>query len=299
VVSERRFRRHATLVFAIAFAITACGGDGGGGDEEVLAIDEQLGIDADGILDRQTRAENLIRDCMEAKGFDYVPVDPVAQRDALVGEAGLTEEEFEKEFGYGITTLYEQRRAAASGPNEVIRNQLSESERAEYDQTLFGDDPTATFDVALDTGDFSRLGGCTKEATEKVFGGAEVLQTLQTELDELDDRILADERMVRAVAAWSGCMREKGFDDLADPEEVDAVLEAKLLAIVGSPGTEAEPTFDRAALLALQDEEVQMVAADIACEKKHITDVEDEVRVEEERAFRERNADLLSKVPPP
>jgi hypothetical protein len=287
------------LALALAVLITGCGGDGGGDNGEVAPIDEQLGIDGDGILERQGRAENLIRDCMEAKGFDYVPVDPVAQRDALVGEAGLTEEEFEKEYGYGITTLYEQRREAATGPNEAIRNQLNEAERADYDQTLFGDDPTATFDVAVDTGDFSRLGGCVKEATEEVFGGAEVLETLQTELDELDDRILEDTRMVAAVADWSECMRDKGFDDLAEPEEVDAVLEAKLVEIVGTPGTVANTSYDKAALDALQNEEVEMVTADIACEKEHITDVEEEVRVEEEQAFREQNADLLSKVPPP
>jgi hypothetical protein len=106
--------------------------------------------------------------------------------------------------------------------------------------------------------------------------------------------------MVKAVDEWSACMRDKGFDDLAEPEEVDAQLEEKLVKIVGSPGEAVEPvSYDQDALDALQAEEVRMVAADIACEKEHITKVEEDVRVEEEKTFREQNADLLSKVPPP
>lgn len=57
---------------------------------------------------------------MKAQGFDYVPVDPRAQRAALVGTADLSEEDFDKQFGYGITTLYEQyQRQLAELPHTV------------------------------------------------------------------------------------------------------------------------------------------------------------------------------------
>ena len=42
-----------------------------------------------------------------------------------------------------------------------------------------------------------------------------------------------------------------------------------------------------------------MVAADKACEIKHIQKVEDAVRAEYEKAFREQNAALLGKVTKP
>jgi hypothetical protein len=285
---------------ACGFAVLAgCGG--GDAEAEKVPIDEQLGLDDEGIVARQAQAENLIRDCMKGQGFDYVPVDPVAQQAALVGTPGMSKEDFEKQFGYGITTLYEQRREqAVAGPNEAIRDSLGDVERKAYDRALYGDDPTATFAEALDTGDFTRLGGCIKQATDEVFGGTEVLQSLQSKLEELDERILADPRMVNAVSKWSQCMSAEGFDGINQPQEVDQVLQRKLRAIVGSPdggGASGEPAYDRAALTALQHEEVAMVTADIGCEKRHISSVEEKVTVEYEAAFREKNAALIAKVP--
>ena len=267
------------------------------------SLDEQIGIDDDGIRLKQTTAENLIRDCMKTQGFDYVPQDPAAQQAALVGGQNMSKEDFEKQYGYGITTLFEQRRAqAVAGPNKAIRDSLSEADRKAYDHTLHGDDPTATFADALDTGDYSRLGGCIKTATDQVFGGADVLSSLSAKLDELDQKMRADARMVKAVKEWSGCMREKGFDGLNEQEEVDAVLKKKLEEVVGPPGDGAgtggaEANYDKAALAALQTEEVAMVKADTECEEDHVESVEDKVTEEYEAAFREENTALLSKVP--
>jgi hypothetical protein len=296
-ISSTRAKRTAVIAFVLA-AVTlmaACGGDDEGGEE--TTIDEQLGLETEGILQRQLTAENLIRDCMKTNGFEYVPVDPVAQQADLVGQTGLSDEDFESEFGYGLTTLYEQRKALGQGPNGAIRATLSPADQVAYDRALYGDDVTATFAVAVDTGDYSRLGGCVKEATIEVFGGADVIESLQDKLTELEDRIVTDPRMAEAIAEWSSCMREAGYD-LPEPEQVDVVLLAKLEAIVGTPGDE-NPDYDKEALAELQREEVAMVTADIDCEEEHIIPVEDKVRVEYETAFREQNADLLSKVPPP
>lgn len=295
--NETNYVRLAIAGVAVgAFALlTACGGGGGGGSD--LALDEQLGLDEEGIVQRQIQAENVVRDCMKAQGFEYAPVDPTARQAALVGSAGLSPEDFEKQFGYGITTLYEQNRrvqaeqAAAAG--------IGGADRVAYDRALFGERTDATLFEALDAGDFSRLGGCTRQAAAQVFGGAEVLQTLQSKLDELDQRIASDPRIGPAVTAWSGCMRAAGYD-LARPQDVDTTLAAKLEAIVGPPERSgAVVAYDQAALAALQREEVAMVAADITCERQHISDVESTVEEEAEQAFREQNADLLSRVPNP
>lgn len=279
-----------------------CGGDAGA-EQEQQSLEEQIGLDEDGIRLKQATAENLIRDCMKTQGFDYVPQDPTAQEAALLGGQRMSKEDFEKQYGYGITTLYEQRRKlAVAGPNKAIRDSLSEPDRKAYDKALHGDDPTATFFDALDSGDFTRLGGCLKTATERVFGGADVIQTLSDKLDELDEKMRADARMVKVVREWSSCMREKGFDGLEEQEEVDAVLKEKLEEIVGPPGDlagaeGAEADYDKAALASLQKEEVAMVTADIVCEKEHVEDVEETVTEEYEASFREENSGLLSKVP--
>jgi hypothetical protein len=98
-------------------------------------------------------------------------------------------------------------------------------------------------------------------------------------------------------------MRRAGYD-LAEQDEVDVYLENKLESIVG-PLEEAEPTppgeepaYDVEALRALQREEVEMVQADIACEEKHVEEIEVKVRGEYEREFRDKNASLLERVPP-
>jgi hypothetical protein len=292
----------AGLLSALA-ALSACGGGKADAARSDKPLEEQIGIDDDGIRLKQTTAENLIRDCMKTQGFDYVPVDPAAQQATLTGTPGLSKEDFEKQYGYGITTLYEQRRQlAVAGPNKALRDSLSDAERKAYDHALYGDDPTATFADALDTGDYGRLGGCIKTATDQVFGGADVLQSLSAKLDELDQKERADARMVKAVREWSACMREKGFDGLNEQEEVDAVLKKKLEEIVGPPGNladagSAQADYDKAALVALQKEEVEMVKADTECEDEHVESVEDKVAKEYEDAFREENSGLLAKVP--
>jgi hypothetical protein len=291
----------AGFVIVCCTLVAACG-RGGGGSGDTQSIDEQVGLDQEGMLQRQAQAENGIRDCMKAQGFEYVPVDPAAQQAALVGAPGMGKDDFEKQYGYGITTLYEQRRRqVGAGANDAIRAALSPADRVAYDRALHGDDPTATLAQALDSGDFTHLGGCIRKATEAVFGGAETLTTLQSKLDELDERIQADPRMVKAISKWSGCMRAAGFAGLEHPQDVDATLQRKLEAIVGTPdgnaSTSAEPDYDTAALAALQHEEVSMVAADKACESRYVAGVEEKVAAEYERTFREENAGLLAKVP--
>jgi hypothetical protein len=290
------------LVCVLA-GLTGCGGDNADAAKDEPNLEEDLGLDEGGIRLKQTTAENVIRDCMKAQGFDYVPQDPAAQQAALHGGRSLSEGDFEKQFGYGITTLYEQRRKlAVSGPNQAYRDALTESERKPYDQALHGGDPTVTFFDALDSGDFGRLGGCLKAATEQVFGGADVLESLSTKLDELDQKMRADARMVKAIKEWSTCMRDKGFGGLEEQEEVDTVLHEKLEEIVGPPGDlagsdGAEADYDKPALAALQKEEVAMVKADIECEEEHVEAVEEKVAREYEAAFRGENSGLLARVP--
>jgi hypothetical protein len=286
----RARRAAATLVGSAVVLLAGCGG-GGGSSVEPKTVEEQIGLERDGIVLRQAQAENLIRECMKAQGFDYTPVpEPVG--------SSLSDEEFHKQYGYGITTLYDKRQAAAGEANQTARSSLGDAERVAYDRALYGNDTTATFADAIDNGDFTRVGGCTKKATDQVFGGVEVIQSLQTKLDALDERILADPRVVKAVRKWSACMTEAGYDDLASPDEVDIVLHSKLEALVGPPEN-PKPDYDRAALAALQREEVAMVAADLKCEAKHITAVDQKVRADFEASFRDQNTDLLNKVPPP
>lgn len=278
------------VVTAALTILSACGDEASSSAQDAPSVEEEVGLDAAGLRLRQHRVEELIRDCMKAAGFEYTPVDPVAADAALLGSATLAEDEFTRQFGYGIATLYERRAARVADPNRAIRDALSPADRAAYDRTLRGENQDATFREAVDSGDFSRLGGCTARAAEQAFGGAGVLTTLIDKLDDLDRRIDNDQRMVTARRNWVTCMRDQGYD-FTEPDDIDRHLQDRLAAIVGD---EAGGDFDRAALAALGQEEVALAKADYGCEDDVIGPVEDEVRPEYESRFRAENADLLS-----
>jgi hypothetical protein len=290
----------------LALLVTLLGtGAGCGGDEEkpteVVELEETLGFSPEGILERQSRVENQIRDCMKEQGFDYTPIDPFAQQQALYGKARLSEEEFIRQFGYGISTLL-GRGSDQSNPNERIRSNLSPSDQRAYDRALGGDNPGATFAEAVDSGHFDQLGGCTAEASEAVFGGSAVLDQLVNKLDELDGSILEDQRMVDAEAEWSKCMGDRGYR-YGDPGEIEGSIEERFQAIVGSgvaPGATSPPPpdADRAALSQLRSDEVKVATADFECEESEITPVELVVRPQYEKQFENENRRLLARVEP-
>jgi hypothetical protein len=295
------------LLLLVAIALTAIAVAGCGGNDESngapAELEDQLGFSRSGILELQSRVEGSIRDCMKGQGFDYVPADPFAQQQALTGKARLTDEEFQKQFGYGISTLY-GRGTQQADPNDRIRNSLSTADRAAYDRALGGDNPGVTFTEAVDSGDFSELGGCTKQASEAAFGGSAVLTALVGKLDELDEKIVQDQRMVKATENWSSCMRAQGYR-YEEPDEVDEDLVKRFRAVVGSgtrPGATkaADPSasVDQAALADLQREEVKISNADAQCEKSEITPVEQKVRPQYEKEFRQANRRLLARVRP-
>ncbi len=297
--------RHRLLVMALmtiaAIAIAGCGGDDKSA-ETPQELEDTLGFGGDNAKEIQARVENRIGECMRAQGFEYQPVDPFAAQQAVTGKARISDEEFTKQFGYGISTLFGKGNQQ-SDPNERIRTSLSVADRAAYDRALGGDNPGVTFAEAVDSGDFSELGGCTKEASDASFGGAAVLNSLVERLDGLDERIIQDQRMVKANEKWSACLQEKGYR-YEEPDAIDEDLTERFKAIVGAgvrPGTSTVPpgaSFDRAALTALQEEEVRIANADLDCEKQEIEPVERAVRPQYEEQFRKENQRLLARVRP-
>jgi hypothetical protein len=297
----------AVAVVSIALALSGCGGAQSSSKAKAPTgdVEDQLGFDQAGITARQSRVEAAIRDCMKAQGFDYVPVDPFAQRAAVTGATRLSDEDFLKQFGYGISTLW-GRGGETADPNERVRSSLGPADRRAYDRALWGDNSGASFQAAVDSGDFTRLGGCTRSATADVFGGAQVLTQLQNKLDQLDERILEDQRMVRALERWTMCMAASGFQ-YEDPDEIDGEITKRTENIVGPipgpfatgppPGEKAAP-YNRAALAALQRDEITIARADHACERRFIAPVESVVRPQYEAQFRQRNQTLINQVKP-
>ena len=122
-------------------------------------------------------------------------------------------------------------------------------------------------------------------------------------LDELDEAIGQDQRMVRAGEKWSACLADQGFR-YAEQGDIEDDLTERFQAIVGAdiaPGATTAPSglgYDRAALAALQQEEVRIGAADLECENREIDPVERVVRPEYEANFRKTNRRLITRVRP-
>jgi hypothetical protein len=139
-----------------------------------------------------------------------------------------------------------------------------------------------------------------------VFGGAQVLTQLQGRLDALEERILQDQRMVRAIESWSECVADAGFQ-YEEPEAIDSDLFERMEKIVGplpgqfatgpAAGEKARP-YSRAKLAELQREEVAVARADHKCELKHITPVEEKVTPQYSEEFLRQNENLISRVKP-
>lgn len=308
---QRRPLAAAVATLAGVALLAGCGGGDEQGTEsqgQGASVEAQLGFSQATTPAVLTRVENDIAACMKAQGFEYIPVDPVARQAALTGDSNLSDEDFTKQYGYGIATLYGVG-TQQSDPNASIRQGLSQADLLAYDQALTGGRPEQTFFRAADVGDFSHLGGCTKQAADELFAGSELLGTLQRKLDELDAAVLQDQRMVRAFEAWRQCMRDATGETFGDSEDVELEIQRRLAEIVGplpagesAPGEFANRTpqgsYDPAALTELQGVEVEFAKADTACEEEHIVPVEDVVQAEKERAFVDANAELLRRVKP-
>ncbi len=325
--TKRRKRTGASKTLSVGIGVCAlfastslgaCGGKSDNSANEAAAVDAPLGLDDAGMAVKQTRVEELVKACMGKAGFEYVPVDPNATKAAITGSSGLTDDEFRRQFGYGISTVFEKvveisQSSQSIDPNVTYRSGLDKAGQQAFDLALTGGIADVSVSGAVDAasaGDLSGLGGCVEESTTAVFGDANVISAL-AKIEELDTRAEADERLIKARADWSNCMRKLGFD-YPEPNAVDGAILEKLAAIVGpaaanalgedarfSPlafGANALPPYDKAALARLQAEELATAEADLDCEEKYVVDAEDEVKAEYVKKFSEENAVLLSKA---
>ena len=244
-MSVRHRAGHWRSMPIAALAVAGCGGDDKS-TEPPQELEDTLGFGGDGAKEIQSRVENRIGDCMQAQGFEYMPVDPFAQQQAVTGKARITDEEFTRQFGYGISTLLGKGNQQ-SDPNERIRTEPLAGRPRRLRPRAGRRQPRRDVPEAVDAGDFSELGGCTKEASDASFGGAAVLNPLVERLDGLDERIIQDQRMVKANEKWSACMQEKGFR-YEEPDAIDEDLEERFRAIVGAGVRPGPPRSHRGQL---------------------------------------------------
>ena len=151
---------------------------------ETLGRDEEFALTEAELVPAIDAVEALIASCMREAGFQYVPVDVVTVRQsgkALGKVAGVSNEDFAAQFGFGISTgVLEARFVLVLGENGRIFEDLSDADQVAYTLTLVGEDDEAVFHATLEEEDFSATGGCTRAAIAQVFDeGASESRILQ------------------------------------------------------------------------------------------------------------------------
>ncbi len=299
----RPFRSLAAAGIALALTATACGGStptptgnsssadsatsaaatttGGSPTVSLAASDPavngngEFGFSEAEIARRQTRVEDLVRDCMAAEGFEYVPGSPETLRVAMDSNSqppGFGDKAtFLKTLGYGVSTLWEaessQGGMSIGTANAAIRDALSSADRKAYDTALTGGTLGGTQAIALDREDLSFAGGCSRSALDEVFPEDNVQQGQLNPDDAAGERARQDQRVIDAAVTWSSCMTQSGYT-YDSPKAAEADIEARLDTLVGDLPTTGEGagTFDRPALEVLQSEEISVAKADDSCQ---------------------------------
>ena len=232
-------------------------------------------------MTRIGEVEEAVAGCMAAGGFEYVAVDAETVRDAmdgLGGVPGVSDEDFATQFGYGVSTQFDNPGfAPVFGERNVqALEDLPAADQVAYTRALLGEDAEATFVFTLEVEDFSRTGGCTRTAIERFFSSAELSPSY---VNPIDVRVQQDARLLAAQEQWSGCMREAGFD-YESSEDTDIDVQNRLEALTEGADPETLTGSARDALVELQGYERALAVADLGCFEEFVEEVEEEVESE-------------------
>ncbi len=308
--------RWVVVVTALALA-ASCGGPDGEVEAEATLPPSPLAAamgwhDGDAAarlaLDQDARAQEQIESCMAAAGFRYEPwTSPVVRAAAADDGATPGTEAFAERFGYGIATVAEGGPAADgeadTDPNAALLADLDPAGRAAWLEALHGSAGGASAEDDP---------GCAGRAYAELGGGAEAARTraeFDRVLDDLDERVRSDPRLVAAREGWAACMAGEGYP-FPTPAEAVADLTSRLDGLTLDLTDEQIAALDdrqRQTLLeegvavdadelaALQERERAVAVADWRCAAEERR-VEADVRAREERTLLADHAALIDRV---
>ena len=256
-------------------------------NQDNLPGTEEFGLSKEELVTTIEEVETKISQCMNDAGFEYIAADYNTVRRGMTSDKslpGLSEKQYIDQFGYGISTLYTglppqladtntPTRIGLGERNAQIFQNLSTADQVAYNRTLFGENSEATFAVAIETEEFTRIGGCTKMAVEQVFTPDQLSISYYNPKDALIEQ---DPRMIAAMADFANCVRAAGFD-YNHEKEIEPDLRDRLFEITNGAPIDALSADARAALTELQGYERSLAIVAYDCEISIIEPVEDQV----------------------
>jgi len=250
---------------------------------------EEFGLTQRELVQAVGKVETLISQCMRKEGFSYIAADYNTVRKGMSADKslpGVSEEDFIKQNGFGVSTLYTgepPQLAKGYSPGKVglgernveIYKKLSPADQVAYNRTLFGENTGATFAIGLETENFSLTGGCTRKSIEQVFKPEQLKSSYYNPKDALINK---HPRMKAALRFYAAEMRKAGFT-YNHPDEVEADIRVRLASLTNS-GTvllERMTPEQKAALKQLQEYELRVAAKNIKLQKELFEPVEEQI----------------------
>ncbi len=258
---------------------------------------EQPGKEEFGLTPRQLvqaieKVEAQISQCMRAQGFEYIAVDFDTVRKGMNSDKrlpGMSEAEFIDRYGSGVSTMYTGQppqlvegyspgKVGLGERNVSIYKGLSPADQVAYNRALLGQNLDATFAVALERENFSRVGGCTRKAVEQAFTPQQMVATYYNPKDALVNK---DPRMKAALRKYAIEMRKAGFD-YAHPDDVTPDIARRLDALTENRTLPpARMTADQLrSLKALQDYERRVTRKNFELRENVFDPVEQQIERE-------------------
>ena len=283
-------RRRSRIALALAVGVIAVGAAACGGDEsettQLDGRDPAFGVREFGLTDEEwTRAienvQSTIAVCMDEAGFEYVPADVETVELAMSAvrtEPGYAREDYKRQWGYGVTTRFDNvvKDIELGEQNLAIYASLSDADRVAYDRTLYGEDPDATFAFMFDEENFEAAGGCTLDAIEATFTEEQLDPDFVNPKDILVEQ---DGRVAEAELEWMDCMGESGYD-YEDQDEIIEEYAERLDALLDGEEPDQLPAAKATQLAELQQEEIAVSLVDLECQILYLDDVIRDVEIE-------------------
>lgn len=193
------------MTLGLAMSLTACGGDeapdaSGPAESEVAAMRSQVAApprtetEAKSASEEHFRRYNqMLTECMGKAGFQFQPVSPP---DGLRQSLGVSEEEYRRQYGFGISTLIEARLLQQGGkkdPNATYAATLSEQARRAYNDSYSACQERA----------FRELGPPP---------GMQILSAgMTTVMERAEQAAESDPRLVEAKQRFGACLVQQGY----------------------------------------------------------------------------------------
>ena len=250
---------------------------------------EEFGLTQRELVQAVAKVEGLISQCMRKEGFSYLAVDYNTVRKGMSADKklpGVSEEQFIKQYGFGVSTLYTgepPQLAKGYSPGKVglgernieVYKSLSPVDQVAYNRTLFGENVGATFAIGLETENFSRTGGCTRRAIEQVFNSEQVKANYYNQKDALINK---HPKMLAALRTYTAEMRKAGLN-YNHPDEVEADVRARLASLTdgGRVLVEKMTPEQKLGLKTLQEYELRVAFKNLKLQESLFEPVEEQI----------------------